>query len=177
MHNNVEAAAFLHIITEIGLLRVCMGRSYDCTELCQHKSCFRPQRLTVPCRAQPPPLPLVCSADASAAFASISSLHIGIQSLLTAGFSFLFSHAFGLHAHCDREAKRGRKNASFDCCGTLKDCSCCHPQLVSALPNHSGRASTDGGIWCNIMLHRQRLGAQAWGRQCSIKHSRCRLFP
>lgn len=83
----------------------------------------------------------------------------------------------GLHAHCNCERKRGCKNASFDCCGTLKDCSCCHPQLVSALPNHSGRASTDGGIWCSITLHRQSLGAQAWGRRCSIKHSRCRLFP
>lgn len=65
------------------------------------------ERLTVPRRVQLPPLPLVCSADASAAFASISSLYIGTPRAPADSRTLFFplSLAFTLHARCDCEKK------------------------------------------------------------------------
>lgn len=129
----------------------------------------------MPCRVQLPPLPLVCSADASAAFASISSLYIGIPRV-PADSRTLFS----LSAFQSARSLQLWEKASVNICPEVavmhKRTVVCHLLSGSALPNHSDCVSTDEGLWCNILLHRQSLCAQAWNRWCSVMRLRCMWF-
>lgn len=101
------------------------------------------ERLTEPCRVQLPPLPLVCSADASAAFASISSLYIGTASVLDHNRTLFLSAMHSLRMLSATVKKRHWRTSVL---WPLCDSSRCHLLSAFALPNHSACVSTQKGF-------------------------------